>query len=300
MSRDVWIDTDTAIGVEDADVDDGLALVQAFHSPELTVRGVSAVFGNAPLAETFPIAVEVVASFGPSGLPVARGAASAGELGEPSDAVAAMAAALAARPITILAIGPLTNVGSLLLCHPDLIGRIEAVVCVAGRRPGQVFRSAPAQREPFPDLNFECDPAAMRIVLDSAVPLVLAPWEVSSGVWIEDVDLDRLSRGGDPGAWLAARSRPWLAMWRRELGATGFNPFDSLAVAWLTHPELLEHFPARVWIEDGPDDRPSHAGETKPHLLVEETSRAPRAVYCHRARPALKAVLLERLAGAAG
>jgi inosine-uridine nucleoside N-ribohydrolase len=290
MTRDVWIDTDTAIGVEGADVDDGLALVQAFNSPEIVLRGVSAVFGNAPLAETFPIAARVVERFGPPGLGVARGAASAGELGEANDAVAAMAAALAARRLTILAIGPLTNLGSLLLRHPEVVSRIESIVCVAGRRPGQVFRSAPAQREPFPDLNFECDPEAMRIVVESGAPLVLAPWEVSSGVWLEAGDLERLARAGAAGAWLAERSRPWLAMWRREFGATGFNPFDSLAVAWLTHPDLLEHFPARVWIEE-------RAGGGTPHLLVEETSDAPRAIYCHRARPALKAMLLERLAG---
>jgi inosine-uridine nucleoside N-ribohydrolase len=297
MRHDVWIDTDTAIGVEGADVDDGLALVQAFNSPELVLHGVSAVFGNAPLAQTFPIAVEVVAGFGPRGLPVARGAASAGELGEPNDAVAAMASALSAQPLTIVAIGPLTNVGSLLLRHRALADRIEAIVCVAGRRPGQVFRSVPTQREPFPDLNFECDPEAMRIVLDSGVPLVLAPWEVSSGVWIEPDDLERLARRGEAARWLAERSGPWLALWRRDFGAHGFNPFDSLAVAWLTHPELLEHFAARVWIEDGPDDRPAHRGEIKPYLLVEESTAAPRAVYCHRARPALKAMLLERLGG---
>jgi inosine-uridine nucleoside N-ribohydrolase len=258
---------------------------------------VSAVFGNAPLAETFPIAVEVAARFGPPGLPVARGAASAEELGRPNDAVAAMAAALAARPLTILAIGPLTDVASLLLLHPELAPRIGSIVCVAGRRPRQVFRAGPAQREPFPDLNFECDPEAMRVVVESAVPLVLAPWEVSSGVWIEAGDLDRLAATDAAGRWLAERARPWLAMWQRELGASGFNPFDSLAVAWLTHPELLERFSARVWIEDGPDDRPSHAGETKPYLLVEETTGAARAVYCHRARPALRTMLLERFGG---
>jgi hypothetical protein len=129
------------------------------------------------------------------------------------------------------------------------------------------------------------------------VPLVLAPWEVSSGVWIGAAELDRLARAGGAGAWLAARSRPWLALWQRDFGAPGFNPFDSLAVAWLTHPELLEHFPARVWIEDGPDDRPSHAGERKPYLLVGEDARAGRALYCHRARPGLQAMLVARLAG---
>ena len=52
---DVWIDTDTAIGVPEADIDDALALIQAFHSPELVVRGVSSIFGNAPLVARTPL-----------------------------------------------------------------------------------------------------------------------------------------------------------------------------------------------------------------------------------------------------
>ena len=58
--KNVWIDTDPAVGIPGADVDDGLALIQAFHSPEMRVRGVSAVFGNAPLEQTFPIATEMI------------------------------------------------------------------------------------------------------------------------------------------------------------------------------------------------------------------------------------------------
>ena len=77
----VWIDTDPAVGLPDRDVDDGLALVQAFHSPELVVRGVSVVFGNAPLEQAMPIAETIVKGFGPRGLGVYRGAAAAADLG---------------------------------------------------------------------------------------------------------------------------------------------------------------------------------------------------------------------------
>ncbi len=49
--------------------DDGLALLQAFHSPELEVRGVSVVYGNSPLETGYPIAQEIARRFGPSGLP---------------------------------------------------------------------------------------------------------------------------------------------------------------------------------------------------------------------------------------
>ena len=78
---DVWIDTDPAIGIPNCDVDDGLALIQAFHSPELRIRGVSAVFGNAPLEQAYPLAREVCERFGPPGLPVLEGAASKSDLG---------------------------------------------------------------------------------------------------------------------------------------------------------------------------------------------------------------------------
>jgi inosine-uridine nucleoside N-ribohydrolase len=300
----VWIDTDTAIGVPDADVDDALALIQAFHSPELEVRGVSAVYGNAPLEKTFPIATEVAKEFGPPGLPVARGAAAADALGAPSDAVTALAEALRAGPLAILAIGPLTNVASLALLHPELVARIEVVVMVAARRPGQRFLSVANQPRPFPDLNFDCDPPAVRALLETPVEIAFAPWEVSSQVWLTGRDLDRLEAAGGSGAWLAGRCRSWLALWERDLGAPGFNPFDSLAVAWASHPQLLEHFRAGVWIEDGPDDTASPeeqaAGRRKPHLLVDPARPGRQAVYCFRPRPAFKPVLLERLAGPPG
>jgi len=58
----VWIDTDPAIGEKERDVDDGLALVQAVRSHELDIRGVSVVFGNAPLDRGLPIARRIVRS----------------------------------------------------------------------------------------------------------------------------------------------------------------------------------------------------------------------------------------------
>lgn len=299
---DVWIDTDTAIGVPGADIDDGLALIQAFHSPELRVRGVSSVFGNAPLDRTHPIATAVTRRFGPKGLRVARGAASAGELASSCEAVDAIASALRERPLHVVALGPVTNIGSLLALHPELAERILSIVMVAARRPGQRFLSHRDQPVPFPDLNFDCDPPAMQILLDATPRLVFAPWEVSSHVWLEPADMDRLERESRSGAYVAEHARPWLNVWQRELRAPGFNPFDTLAVAAVTHPHLLERFACRVWIEEGPNDTapPSQRtpGATKPHLLVAPDPRGDdrRAEYCHRPSPDFKPMLLERLA----
>jgi inosine-uridine nucleoside N-ribohydrolase len=286
MTTPVWIDTDPAVGLPRADVDDGFALLQALHSPELDVRGVSVVFGNAPLADATPIARDVVARAGRPDLGVFPGASSAGMLGVDSPAVRAMADALRAGPLTILALGPLTNVATLLRRHGELAQMIREIVCVAGRRPGQQFRSTPSQRDPFPDLNFECDPDAMAVLLASDVPLVLAPWEVSSHLWIEREHLDRMAAAGGAAAWLAERSREWLAFWERDLGAPGFNPFDTLAVGWLLVPALIEHMAADAVIESGP---------RVPELLVRPAAGGRRVTYCTRPAPAFLDDLLQRL-----
>jgi len=283
----VWIDTDPAIGLPGCDVDDGLALVQAFHSPELVLHGVSVLYGNAPLVDAERIARDIVTRFGPPGLPVAAGAREPEELGRETDAVRALAAALRTRSLAILALGPPTNVATLVQRHPELVPRISFVVCVAGRRPGQRFVSSPAQTTPFPDLNFECDPTAMQVLLDSPLSLTLAPWEVSSHVWIDGEDLDALASSGPAGVWLAERSREWLAFWRNRLGAPGFNPFDTLAVACVTHPALIESMAVAVRIV---------LGERGPDLVAEPRSGRP-AIYCTRPSADLKRVLLERLAG---
>src|ERR687897_1658469 len=110
----VWIDTDPAVGEPERDVDDGLALIQAFNSPELAIRGISVVFGNAPLDRGLPIARQLVRDFGPPGVRVFAGAAAAGDLGTETEASRALTGALRSEPLTILALGPATNVATVL------------------------------------------------------------------------------------------------------------------------------------------------------------------------------------------
>ena len=66
------------------------------------------------------------------------GAASADALGKRTEAVESIAAALSQAPLTIVAVGPVTNIGSLVKLYPDLHDRIEKIVMVAARRPGPV------------------------------------------------------------------------------------------------------------------------------------------------------------------
>src|SRR5215472_17545401 len=77
----IWIDTDPSAMPGGREVDDGLALIQAFHSSEVLVRGVSVVFGNAELGEAVPIAEKIMEQFGPKNLHPYPGAARAEQLG---------------------------------------------------------------------------------------------------------------------------------------------------------------------------------------------------------------------------
>jgi inosine-uridine nucleoside N-ribohydrolase len=298
----VWIDTDPAIGEPERDVDDGLALVQAFRSPELDIRGVSVVFGNAPLERGFPIAQRLVGKYGPRRLKVFRGAANA-DLSIDTEASRALAAALGAGPMTILALGPATNVAAVLSKHPELASRVTRVIAVAGRRPGQRFTTGTTNKAGHRDFNFELDPRAFQILLDAKIELVLAPFEISSKIWVRSADLDRLAAARSAaGRALAAPARDWLSLWTRLFGVDGFNPFDTLAVAYAVSPDgfACEKLSARI--ETLADDE-TEAGvqgtkvDRKPYLLASNTfAGAPAHVtYCATAPEGFKQDLLARL-----
>jgi pyrimidine-specific ribonucleoside hydrolase len=300
----VWIDTDPAIGEPERDVDDGLAMVQAFHSPELDIRGVSVVFGNAALDRGLPIARRLVHDFGPPALKVFGGAAKASDGAHETDASRALASALRSGPrLTILALGPVTNIATVLKKHPDLAARITRVIAVAGRRPGQRFTTGTSNPNGHRDFNFELDPDGFQVLLDSKVEIVLAPFEISSKIWLTAEDLDRLAASTSPAARaLVPPAKAWQAMWKRLFGVDGFNPFDTLAVAYAVSSDgfACENLKARI--DTLPDDvtEPGVQGvkvERKPYLLASSAfaDSSPRVTYCASAPTGFKQDLLARL-----
>lgn len=295
-TRAIWLDIDTANGV--GDIDDGLMLIQALHSPDINLVGVSTVYGNTDLPRASQTARQIIERFGDERtLRVNPGAASPTD-NTPTEATRAMAAAVKGGPITILAVGPLTNVATLLREHPDTAQGIEQIVAVAGRRPGQRFltEGQSPDTEP-PDFNFELDPSAMRTVLESGIPVVLAPWEVSSQITITAEDLEKLAtRGGASGQWIQKTSQYWLER-HAKAGKPGFHPYDSLALAWILTPNLIEHTPMHANIEQstqGPDQRPRFFLHATPNDAGQKPTGTP-ITYLHTPKPALKGELLKLL-----
>jgi inosine-uridine nucleoside N-ribohydrolase len=294
LAKPVWIDTDPSVQQQGVhEVDDGFALVQAFRSKELQIRGVSVVFGNAPVDQGFPTGQEIMKRYSHENVPLFKGAASAADLGRETEASRALAEALRKERLTILVLGPATNVATVVRNHPELSGRIEHVIAVAGRRKGQRFRPSEDVRS-FRDLNFELDPDAFQVLLDSGVRLVLAPWEISSKVWITGEDLDALVKADSSLEWLVKAARNWLEFWRRDLHTSGFNPFDTLAVAYAIAPDSLKCDRVAMIIRRLPDDTAENASALKPYLLRVD-ARPGEALYCYQANENFKTDLMKRL-----
>ena len=302
---DVWIDTDPSIGIPGHEADDGFALIQAFHSPELRIRGLSVSYGNASLRRVLPIARGMAARFGAgAGVTpdhVFAGAASRKELGTATPATAALRVALEERPLTYLAIAPLTNLATLLERHPELAGRIERVIFVGGRTPGHRFRAGNWNPYEFTDGNYHKDPPAMAVLLRAGIPLTLVPVELALQMPLTPAELRWVGReGGAAGRYLAVKARLWVWLWRLLFLTRGGIVFDSFAILAATHPHLLESEPRFV--------TPHHAlaweapkGQVESYLLASKTPLGDgpirEVVFCSTPKPQAKAVLLARLAG---
>ena len=184
--------------------------------------------------------------------------------------------------MTIMAIGPATNVGLLLLKYPALKEQIEEIVLVAGRRKPTDYFKIGNQGNHARDLNFDLDNNAFRILFETGVPVTLCPFEISNKVWITQADLDRLASSGNHGnIWLAEASQAWLQQWLDQ-GADGFNPFDVLASHYLISPEdiLFEVLNGRLEIH--PDDTVDEEGRSsfKQYLLCDNRPGFP-VKYCY-------------------
>ncbi|WP_372366276.1 nucleoside hydrolase [Candidatus Uabimicrobium sp. HlEnr_7] len=299
---DVWIDADPAAGIQYRDVDDAVALLQAFRSPELNIVGISVVFGNTSLEKGYPIAQFIVKEFSKNKIPVYKGASENDPVGLETEASKKMLEALKEKPLTILALGPVTNVATVVNNHPEITKQIKEIIAVAGRRPGARFQTGTKNNKAHRDFNFERDSKSFAQLLESNVPIVLAPFEISSQVWITKSDLDLLENQGDDACkWLVPHAKGWLNLWKVVFDVEGFNPFDTLAIAYLTSPKFItyENLPVEIQIleDDVTEERMQGTkSKEKPYLLVAKDLKTKRYVtYCYKVSKEFKQNLLNRL-----
>ena len=195
--------------------------------------------------------------------------------------------------LTVLALGPVTNVATVLKNHPELASQIDELIAVAGRRPGQTFVLGEGGR-PLMDMNFEYDSEGFQILLDSDAPIVLAPFEISAKTPIPQKDIERFATVPELADFFLEPLRDYVNWYDSHFQVRAIFPFDTLAVAYLTSPEWIRCDVLPVAIQTLPNDiRPS---ENKPYLIVSsELDTERRVTYCHTASDAFVPDLMRRL-----
>lgn len=209
----------------DPGVDDALAILLALRSPELKVEAITPVAGNVPLDYTLPNALRLVEIAGRPDIPVAAGASHplvrnlitaahvhgnnglAGvEFPAPKikpvreSATEIIRRVVRSSPgeITVVAVGPLTNVATALRADPELAGMLRAIVIMGGSLSG-------GNATPAAEFNLYADPEAARIVFDAGVPLTMVGLDVTRKVLFTPEHLKILQAGTTPWSQAAAR-----------------------------------------------------------------------------------------------
>ena len=200
--RRFLIDTDTAS-------DDAVAICMALWHPNIDVVGLTVVAGNVPLDQAVQNALYTVELCGESTpvyvghqRPLLRDLHTAQDvhgndgMGDidlplsgraPADGWAPQVIIDTIREnpgeITLVAIGPLTNVATALLMAPDISELVERVVIMGG-----TGEHGPGNISPTAEFNFWVDPEAVRVVLRSEMPLEFVGWDISIASAVVNAD----------------------------------------------------------------------------------------------------------------
>jgi inosine-uridine nucleoside N-ribohydrolase len=239
--------------------DDALALLLALASPELGVLGVTAVAGNQTVDKTTANALRVLELAGRTDIRVASGAEGplSGELvvaadahGEtgldgvdlpsactepvPEHAKDFLAARLGAseRPVTLIALGPLTNVALLLEAHPEATRRIERIVLMGGA-------IHEGNQTPSAEFNIWIDPEAAALVFESGLDVTMVGLDVTNKAVLTAADADSIRDSGPIGAAAAAMLDFYLGFYNEAYEHGGAPIHDAVAVAHVFSPDLL-------------------------------------------------------------
>src|SRR6185436_11042523 len=149
----------------------------------------------------------------------------------------------APEPVTIAAVGPLTNVALLVRTHPELLQRIASIRIMGGAiTEGNTTASA--------EFNIWQDPEAARIVLDCGRPITLMTLDITHQALFTAADVERLDGLGTRiGAIFANLLRYFSRFHAERYGWDGSPIHDAVTVAHLAVPDLVRTAAYRVDVE---------------------------------------------------
>lgn len=265
MAERIIIDTDPG-------QDDAVAILLALASPELQVLGITCVAGNVPLDKTTRNARVVCELAGRRDVPVFAGCdrplrralitaeyvhgksgLDGADLPEPTmplqpvHAVDFLIDTLRKEPagsVTLVPVGPLTNIATALIRAPDIAARIRRIVLMGGAY-FEVGNTTPAA-----EFNILVDPEAADTVFRAGVPLTVLPLDVTHQALTSRA---RVAAIRDLGTPVARAVAGWLDFFERfdieKYGSEGGPLHDPCTIAWLLRPDLFRGREINVEIE---------------------------------------------------
>ncbi len=249
--------------------DDAVALMMACGAPGLDLLAVTTVAGNVPLEKTTRNALRILSLIGRADVPVAAGAASPlsrplytaegihGESGldgppipeagfEPDGrgAVELISDTLRAapEPVTLVPVGPLTNIAALLRARPDLKDRIARVSLMGGS-------IGLGNTTPAAEFNIYVDPEAAREVFESGLPITMSGLDVTHRAGAGPEERERLRNIGEAGPIVAGFLDFFAGTYEAVFGFDAPPLHDPVAVAAVLEPALLKTRPMHVDVE---------------------------------------------------
>lgn len=267
MPESILIDTDPGI-------DDFMAILFALKSPEVDVLALTTVFGNHFVEITTRNALRLLELAGREDIPVARGAYSplvrnyskpplmvhgsdglgdAGLSGEPDSEAAHTRAsqfiveAVMSRPgeITLVPLGPLTNIAMALKLEPRLTKATKRVVLMGGAAFVQ------GNVSPAAEANIYNDPEAAAVVFGADWDVVMVGLDVTTQINMRPKYIEELGASRAPYGTLVAQVVPhYQAFHAREYNNDGtLHTHDPAAIAYLVRPELFTAIKRRVRVD---------------------------------------------------
>jgi purine nucleosidase len=269
----------------DTDIDDAFALALALRSPELQIIGIATTFGDtetrAKLLDRF------LAEVGRPDIPVAAGApsapksnftqrryAEAGHFAKPShpDAVAFLLDQIRRNPgqITLIAIGPLVNIGAAIDKDPATFRKLRRVILMGGsikRGYGDLGFGPPTPTQP--EWNILNDVPSARKLFAAGVPLYVMPLDATQ------LKLDEVKR-----AFLFSQGTPLtdaLTLLYHQWGQETPTLFDPMTIAFLVNPALCPVQPMHIRVDE--------KGFTRPDPGPPNAPNPPNAQVCLDSNP---------------
>lgn len=266
----IILDTDPALGVRlGTDIDDDLAIIMLLASPEIEILGITCTYGNSTINRTFYDARRLLGLAGRADIPVAKGAGwlsrNIDRETEASRFIAETIKANAGR-VTMVTIGPLTNLATAIRHNPGIMDMTQELVIMGGRLVSGKT-----------EFNFAAHPEATNIVLGTPVSKFMATMELCFQTAFTKEHLKQIE--GDD-SLLIHRFIPAIRRWLRinrvvtslfagnnpAMAKGGFYPWDPIGLAYLIEPQIFSDIiPLKVGMQgkrvitsediDGMDER---------------------------------------------